>query len=73
MREPPLLGLSKCNELSVWVRGSLIFFCAKFYGSKVRSLINQLFAVRGLIKDGAHGQSLVERTVNLLDLAIALG
>lgn len=40
------------------------------YGSKVRSLINELFAVRGLIKDGAHGQSLVERPVNLLELAI---
>ena len=41
------------------------------YGSKVRSLINELFAVRGLIKDGAHGQSLVERPVALLASAIA--
>lgn len=42
------------------------------YGGQVRSLVNELFMQRGLIKDGAHGRSLVERPVALLDQAIAL-
>jgi hypothetical protein len=41
------------------------------YGVQVRSLINELFVQRGLIRDGAHGQSLVERPVKLLSDAIA--
>jgi superfamily II DNA or RNA helicase len=41
------------------------------YGAKVRSLINDLFAVRGLIKDGTSGRSLVERPVELLEQAIS--
>lgn len=41
------------------------------YGAQVRSLINTLFAQRGLIKDGTSGRSLVERPVQLLEEAIA--
>ncbi|WP_219889006.1 DEAD/DEAH box helicase, partial [Chroococcidiopsis cubana] len=41
------------------------------YGSQVRSLVNELFMQRGLIKDGAHGCSLVDRPVQLLAAAIA--
>ena len=41
------------------------------YGGQVRSLVNELFMQRGLVKDGAHGRSLVERPVALLELAIA--
>ncbi|MDZ4872236.1 MAG: hypothetical protein CLLPBCKN_001624 [Chroococcidiopsis cubana SAG 39.79] len=41
------------------------------YGSQVRSLVNELFMQRGLIKDGAHGRSLVDRPVQLLAAAIA--
>lgn len=41
------------------------------YGAQVRSLINNLFAQRGLIKDGTSGRSLVERPVKLLAEAIA--
>lgn len=40
------------------------------YGAQVRSLINELFIQRGLIRDGAHGRSLVERPVELLAQAI---
>lgn len=42
------------------------------YGGQVRSLVNELFMQRGLVKDGAVGHSLVERPCALLDLAIAL-
>jgi len=41
------------------------------YGSQVRSLVNELFMQRGLIKDGARGCSLVDRPVQLLEAAIA--
>ncbi|WP_317111071.1 hypothetical protein [Chroococcidiopsis sp. SAG 2025] len=40
------------------------------YGSGVRSLVNELFMQRGLIKDGAHGRALVDRPVQLLAAAI---
>ncbi|MDZ4877857.1 MAG: hypothetical protein CLLPBCKN_007292 [Chroococcidiopsis cubana SAG 39.79] len=41
------------------------------YRAQVRSLVNELFGQRGLIKDGASGRSLVERPVELLAAAIA--
>jgi len=40
------------------------------YGVKVRSLVNDLFKQRGLIRDGVNGNSLVERPVELLAQAI---
>lgn len=43
------------------------------YGGQVRSLVNELFMQRGIVKDGAHGRSLVERPCALLDQAFALG
>jgi hypothetical protein len=39
----------------------------------VRNLSDELFAIRGLIKNGTSGRSLVERPVDLLEQAIALG
>ena len=41
------------------------------YRAQVRSLVNELFGQRGLIKDGASGRSLVDRPVELLATAIA--
>jgi hypothetical protein len=40
------------------------------YGAQVRSLVNDLFKQRNLIKDGVSGRSLVERPVKLLVQAI---
>ena len=40
------------------------------YGAIVRSLVNDLFRQRNLIKDGTSGRSLVENPVALLSVAI---
>jgi len=41
------------------------------YGAQVRSLINELFVQRSLVRDGASGRSLLERPVKLLATASA--
>ncbi|WP_250126430.1 DEAD/DEAH box helicase family protein [Chroococcidiopsis sp. CCMEE 29] len=41
------------------------------YGAQVRSLINELFMQRSLVRDGASGRSLLERPVKLLAAASA--
>jgi len=40
------------------------------YGARVRSMVNELFKQRGLIRDGMNGNSLVEKPVELLVQAI---
>ncbi|MBV8884494.1 MAG: hypothetical protein JO235_10935 [Chroococcidiopsidaceae cyanobacterium CP_BM_RX_35] len=40
------------------------------YGARVRSLVNDLFKQRGLIRDGVNGNSLVEKPVELLAQAM---